>query len=163
MTTSSESARRGAVVAVDFGEKRSGLAACDALRIAAVPVAVVETSDREELLERIVDAVDERGATTVVVGLPLHLAGHASERSRRVLALCEELRRRLPHVDVRTWDERLTTKEATSLLAAGGVRGKRRKELLDAVAAVVILRAFLAHGGAPSSPAVLPPRVEPSP
>jgi putative Holliday junction resolvase len=142
-------APRGAVVAVDFGEKRSGLAACDALRIAAVPIGVVETSDREVLLERIVDAVDERSATTVIVGLPLHMAGHASERSRRVLALCEELRRRLPHVDVATWDERLTTREATHLLTQGGLRGKQRKAHVDEVAAVVILRSYLssATGG----------------
>jgi putative Holliday junction resolvase len=132
-------------VALDYGDKRSGLAACDALRLAAVPVAVVETSDREELLEAVVDAVDERGATTLVVGLPLHMAGHEIARSRQVRELCEELRRRLPNVDVEAWDERLTTKEATYLLAEQGVKGKKRKARVDAVAAVLLLRSYLTH------------------
>jgi putative Holliday junction resolvase len=134
---------RGAVVAVDFGERRTGLAACDALRIAAMPIAVIVTEDREELLERIVNAVDDRGATTVVVGLPLHLAGHESARSRRVHELSASLRKRLPHVDVVELDERLTTKEANSLLAEGGVHWRKRKKQIDAVAAVVLLRAYL--------------------
>ncbi|HKE02238.1 MAG TPA: Holliday junction resolvase RuvX [Planctomycetota bacterium] len=134
---------RGAVVAVDYGERRTGLAACDPLRIAAMPIGVIETEDREELLERIVDAVDARGATTLVVGLPLHLAGHESARSRRVHELCASLRARLPYVDVVELDERLTTKEANSLLAEGGVRPRDRKRRIDAVAAVVLLRAYL--------------------
>lgn len=150
MTTSSDGPnraprRRGAIVALDYGDKRSGIAACDALHLAAVPVAVVQTQDREELLEAVVEAVDERNATTLVVGLPLHLAGHDSARARGVRDLCEELRRRLPHVDVVPWDERLTTKEAVSLLADVGVRGKKRKERVDAVAAVLILRSYLTH------------------
>jgi putative holliday junction resolvase len=131
------------VVAVDYGEKRTGLAASDALRIAAMPLETITTSDREELLERIVAAVDERDATTVVVGLPLHLAGHESKRSRRVHELCAELRRRLPSVAVVEWDERLSTREANSLLAQGGVHWRARKQKIDAVAAVVILRSYL--------------------
>ncbi|HKE00012.1 MAG TPA: Holliday junction resolvase RuvX [Planctomycetota bacterium] len=137
------SARPGAVVAVDYGEKRTGLAATDALRIAAMPIETVSTSDREELLERIVSAVDERSAKTLVVGLPVHLAGHDSARSRRVHELCAELRRRLPSVDVVEWDERLTTRQANSLLAQGGVHWRARKKKIDAVAAVVILRSYL--------------------
>ena len=133
------------MVALDFGDKRSGLAACDALRLAAVPIGVVHTSDREELLEAVVDAVDERNATTLIVGLPLHMAGHDSGRARQVRQLCEELRKRLPNVDVETWDERLTTKEATYLLAEQGVKGKRRKARVEAVAAVLILRSYLTH------------------
>jgi putative Holliday junction resolvase len=142
-----EGARPGAVLAVDFGEKRTGLAATDSLRIAAMPVGVVETEDREVLLERIVEAADERGARVVVVGLPLHLAGHESARSRSVRALCAALRRRLPSAEIVEWDERLSTREANALLARGGVGWRRRKKAVDAVAAVVILRAYLA--GAP--------------
>jgi putative pre-16S rRNA nuclease len=137
---------KGAVVAVDFGERHTGLAASDALRIAAMPIGVVSTDEREELLERIVDAVDERAATTLVVGLPLHLAGHESARSRRVHVLCEELRKRLPRVEVVEWDERLTTQEANALLARAGLRWQARKSRIDAVAAVVILRSYLERG-----------------
>ncbi len=140
---------RGAVVAVDWGARRTGLAACDRLRIAALPIGVVETQDREELLERIVDAVDERRATTVVVGLPLHLEGGESKRSRETRALCAELRQRLPHVDVVAFDERLTSTEAHGLLAAGGVGWRKRKGRVDAVAAMVILRTYLAHDAGP--------------
>lgn len=134
---------RGAVVAVDYGEKRTGLAACDTLRIAAMPIGLVETEDREVLLERIVAAVDERSAGTLVVGLPLHLAGHESARSRRVRELCAALRKRLPNVEVVELDERLTTREASSLLSQGGIRGRHQKRRIDAVAAVVLLRAYL--------------------
>ncbi|MBL8694514.1 MAG: Holliday junction resolvase RuvX [Planctomycetes bacterium] len=128
---------------MDYGEKRTGLASADALWIAAVPIGTIETSDREELLEAIVDAVDDRNATTVVVGLPLHIAGHDSARSRSVRELCAALRKRLPYVDVVEFDERGTTKEANALMAASGVHWKKRKGKLDAVAAVLILRSYM--------------------
>lgn len=133
----------GAVVAVDYGAKRTGLAACDALRIVAMPIAVIESGDPEVVLEAIVDAVDDRNAKTLVVGLPLHMAGHAGERAATVRALCEQIRRRLPGVEIIEWDERLTTKEATYLLAESGVKGKKRKQQIDAVAAMVILRSWM--------------------
>ncbi|MFN0206626.1 MAG: Holliday junction resolvase RuvX [Planctomycetota bacterium] len=138
---------RGAVVAVDYGARRTGLAACDSLRIAAVPIGVVHTTDREELIERIVDAVDERNATTLVFGLPLHMGGHDSERSRTVRALAADVKNRLPNVDVVEVDERLTTKEATILLAQAGLKGKKRKDFVDAVAAMIILKTYLKDEG----------------
>lgn len=137
-------ATSGAILAVDYGAKRTGLAATDSLRIVAMPVAVIETSNPEELLERIITEIDERSIKTLVVGLPLHLAGHAGERVATVRALCEQIRRRVPGLEIIEWDERLSTKEATYLLAEAGIKGKKRKQQIDAVAAVVILRSYLA-------------------
>lgn len=134
-------------MAVDYGEKRTGIAACDALRIAAIPVSVIETADRETLLERIVDAIDARGARTMIIGLPLHMAGHESARVKTIRELCVEIKNRVPGLEIIEWDERLTTKEATILLAEAGVKGKRRKQRIDAVAATLILRSWMQGGG----------------
>jgi putative Holliday junction resolvase len=133
----------GAVVAVDFGEKRTGIAACDPLRIAAIPVGVIASADREELLERVIAAAEERNAMTLVVGLPLHMWGGESPRVAWVRGLCAEIRQRMPNLEIVEWDERLTSKEATILLAAAGIKGKKRKDHLDAVAATLILRSWM--------------------
>ncbi|MBI3817331.1 MAG: Holliday junction resolvase RuvX [Planctomycetes bacterium] len=133
----------GAIVAVDYGDKRTGLAACDSMRIAAMPIAVVETTDPEQLLEAIVDAVDDRNAKILVVGLPLHMSGHAGARVAKVRELCDQIRRRIPGIEIIEWDERLTTKAATYLLAEAGIKGKKRKQQIDAVAATLILRSYL--------------------
>jgi len=84
--------------------------------------------------------VEEEGARALVVGLPLSLSGSPGPQAQRVQALVEALAVRLA-VPVLTWDERLTSAEARRRLASGG--GRRHKRDVDALAAAIILQAYL--------------------
>jgi putative Holliday junction resolvase len=135
------------VLGVDLGTRRIGLALSDSLGITAGPLAVIERSgDRAADHRAILDAAGEAAATRIVVGLPLSLStGAAGPAARAVLDEVDELARRaaLEGVAVETYDERLSTVSAQSALAAGGVKARDRRRLVDKVAAAVILQSWL--------------------
>jgi putative Holliday junction resolvase len=130
------------IVALDYGERRIGVAASDALGIAASPITVIERGSLAEDTERIRELVRHREAGLVVMGLPLNMDGSPGPMARRVRRFASALRRELD-VEVRLWDERLSTSEAERALVAAGRRRARRREIRDAVAAAVILQAYL--------------------
>jgi putative Holliday junction resolvase len=136
-------------VALDIGERRIGVALSDSNGIVATPYEVVTRSgDRARDHRRIAGLVEEAGAGVVVVGLPLSLDGSVGPAAAGVLAEVEELRAALGTlgVEVVTWDERLTTVEAERSLRAMGVKGGRRRRVVDQVAATVILQSWLEAG-----------------
>lgn len=134
----------GRTLAVDYGLKRTGLAVCDALGIAAQPLEAVVSRSLDRTVEAIVDHVQERGIVRVVVGMPYLPDGREGEQVKSVFVFLDALRAKLPEkVELLHQDERHTTKEARSLMRETGLRGRKAKEKLDSVAAVVILRQFL--------------------
>lgn len=132
------------ILAVDYGDARTGLAVCDRDELIASPVGVIREYNRERLLERVAAAAAEQGAARIVVGNPLNMNGTAGERSELVSAFASRLKERsgLPVV---LWDERSTTVSAIGILNTTDVRGKKRKAVIDAVAAVLILESYLAY------------------
>ena len=141
--------REARVLGVDLGTRRIGLAISDALGITAGPLTVIERSgDRAADHSAILDAAREADATRIVVGLPLSLAtGRLGPAARSVLDEVAELARRAegtePPLSVETYDERLSTVSAEAALAAGGVKARARRGLVDKVAAAVILQSWL--------------------
>jgi putative Holliday junction resolvase len=135
----------GRVLAIDLGQARLGLAVSDPLGITAQPLGTVERSASPRIdLARIAALVAEREVTTVVVGLPLQMSGKEGLQAAGAREFAARLAARLARgVDVRLWDERLTTVEAERLLVAADVRRSRRKHVVDTVAAVLILQSFL--------------------
>jgi len=137
------------VLGVDLGTRRIGLALSDPLGIIAGPLTVIERSgDRAADHDRILSAAREAEAGRIVVGLPLSLStGRPGPAAKAVLAEVAELAQRAgrcePSVAVETWDERLTTVTAEAALTAGGVRGRARRQVVDKVAAAVILQSWL--------------------
>ena len=135
------------VLGVDLGTRRIGLALSDPLGITAGPLAVIERSgDRAADHRAILEAGREAGATRIVVGLPLALStGAAGPAARAVLDEVDELSRRaaLVGMAVETHDERLSTVSAQAALAAGGVKARNRRGVVDKVAAAVILQSWL--------------------
>lgn len=128
---------------LDLGERRIGVALSDSAGTLATPYEVLTRSgDRARDHARLAAMVDETGAEVVVVGLPLSLDGSHGPAATRVEAEVEELRGRLG-VPVDTWDERLSTVEAERRLRSAGVRGRRRRHVVDQVAATVILQSWL--------------------
>lgn len=135
----------GRALALDLGRKRIGVAVCDDARTVATPYRTVNRSGhRPDEHETLAALVDEVGAGVVIVGLPLSLDGSAGPAAKAVLAEVRALRKLLP-VPVETHDERLSTVTAEANLDHGGVRGPRRREVVDQLAAAVILQAWLDH------------------
>jgi putative pre-16S rRNA nuclease len=133
-------------VALDIGTRRIGVALSDSGGTVATPYEVVTRSgDRSVDHRRIAALVEEARAEVVVVGLPLSLDGSAGPAAQAILAEVDELRGVLP-VSVVTWDERLSTVEAERSLRAMRVRKGRHRQVVDQVAATVILQSWLDAG-----------------
>ena len=131
-------------IAVDYGERRTGLAVCDASELIVTPVTPqIEEKSLNKVAEAAAAARLAQGAEGVVCGLPRNMDGTEGERAAksRKLAKTVELWSGLP---VRMWDERQTTCAAADLLDESGTYGSRRKEILDSVSATVILEDYLA-------------------
>lgn len=135
--------RPGPLLGVDVGEVRVGLAASDPDGLVATPVTTLARDEQGETdLDRIAAEVLERGAVTVVVGLPRSLSGEEGLAAERVRRYAGALQRRL-EVPVRLWDERLTTVDAHRVLRSSGVPGRAQRGVVDQAAAVLILQAAL--------------------
>ena len=130
------------IMAVDLGKARTGLAICDEQERLASPVGTVTEHNEERLVERVARAAAEQGAAMLVVGHPRNMDGSRGDSARRAEQLAARLRERTG-LPVELWDERMTTVSAIGYLNAVDVRGKRRKQVVDTVAATIILEDFL--------------------
>lgn len=130
-------------LAVDPGDKRTGLAVGDRVTGIVTPVAVIVTTDPRERLRRILAAVDDHEAQAVVIGLPLNMDGTAGPAAEQAKALAQTVaaERNLP---VHLFDERLTSFAADGQMARSGLTHKQKRELRDALAAATILRDYFA-------------------
>jgi putative Holliday junction resolvase len=130
-------------VGLDLGARRIGVALCDSAGTLATPYEVVlRSGDRQRDHRRIAELVAEAEAEVVVVGLPLSLDGSVGPAAAGVQAEVAELREHLG-VPVEVWDERLSTVEAGRRLQSAGVPGRKRRHVIDQVAATVILQSWL--------------------
>lgn len=129
-------------LAVDLGDKRVGLAVSDSLGIAASPVGVIQVTSPDDLARQVAAVAKDKGATVLVVGLPINMDGseHKSAASARARA---ELCGRRAGLPVEYVDERLTTVEAGRRLWESGLTNKNRKSRVDFVAATLILQSWL--------------------
>lgn len=107
--------------------------------------------DSDELLDHIAGLVDERTVATFVIGFPYNMDGTEGPRAEQVTAFIERVHARFPDVSVAKQDERLSTKEAESLLREAGHFGDERKARRDSWSALVILRDWIAAGEPSSS------------
>ncbi len=129
------------ILAVDYGDARTGLAATDWTGAIVVPLPRIDGRDAKAVATAIAAIVAERETELVVLGMPLALDGGAGQRARRTGEFLALLRATLP-CPVATVDESHTTDEAHERLKLGGLKAKRRKDLADSVAALVILERF---------------------
>jgi len=131
------------ILSVDYGDARTGLAVCDKSELLASPVAVIAERNRERLVAGILAQAKALAVEEIVVGNPLNMNGTAGPRSELAHQLAETLREQ-SGLPVTLWDERSTTVSAIGILNQTDVRGKKRKAVIDAVAAVLILESYLA-------------------
>ena len=130
---------QGARVAIDYGDKRIGIAKSDNSGLIASPVmTLVNSGSTQNIFSAIKDLVEEGNVTLIYIGLPLHLSGRESESSDKARRFATLLRQHLPQsVQVRLLDERLTTTSALGELKSAGLKSNR--ENIDQLAAVKIL------------------------
>ena len=129
-----------AILGLDVGEKRIGVALADGLL--AIPLSVIDRTGEAADIEQLLALAREYGSERIVVGLPRSMNGSIGRQAEEVLAFSGALAQ---HVDipVDTWDERLSTVAAERLLTDTGMKREKRKGKRDAMAAAIILQAYL--------------------
>ena len=130
------------VMAVDYGDTRTGLAVSDASGTLAGEVWVVTEKSQKAVVQKIADEARARGVNIIVVGYPKNMDGSAGPRAEKSERLATLLRAGCD-IEVVLWDERMTTVSAHRILSEAGRYGKKRKKTVDAVAASLILENYL--------------------
>ena len=132
------------ILALDVGRKRIGLAVSDPLGITAQGLGVLIRQDRETDLARLLEVCREYGVKEIVVGLPRHMDGRPGKQAPEIMELAQALGEAMDAV-VTPWDERLTTVEADRVLLQADLSRRRRRQVVDQVAAVLILQSYLEY------------------
>jgi putative Holliday junction resolvase len=132
----------GCLVGLDVGDARIGVAVADELGLTAHGLGVVRRSKLADDLKRLAEFLAEYPPERFVVGLPLNMNGSAGPQAQKVRAFARELERHF-QVPVDTWDERLTTFEANNKLMELGLSGRKRRGLVDKLAAALILQGYM--------------------
>lgn len=132
----------GRIIGLDVGDVRTGVAISDPLGMFASPHSTIAMASAEENLAAVRRVVEETGAVTIVAGIPLDREGKPGPQAEKILAFVDTLRGALA-VPVETIDERFTTAGADRALRAMGASGKKRRTVVDKVAAAQILQTYL--------------------
>ncbi len=130
------------ILSVDYGKVRTGIAICDKQEIIASPVTVITETRQEALAEKIAEISSKKGAELIVMGLPRNMDGTEGESAENVRAFAEILKEKT-RLNVVLRDERCTTITAHEYLNITDTKGKKRKAVVDSVAAVIILEDYL--------------------
>ncbi len=132
----------GRILALDYGTKRIGVALSDELGWTAQPLETFERRTLDRDVAHIAALVESHSVERVVLGLPLQLDGREGPAVRAMREFTDKLEASLP-VPVVLWDDRMTTKAAEELLIAADVSRKKRKGIVDRIAAAILLRSYL--------------------
>ncbi len=130
------------ILSVDLGKARTGIAVSDETEFIASPVCVIEETDFEKLLYKIKDIIIKLGAKKIVLGLPKNMDGSEGESAINAREFGEKLNE-VTYCEVIMWDERNSTVSAHNYLNTANKKGKKRKQIIDSVAAVIILQNYL--------------------
>lgn len=130
------------IMAIDYGDARTGVAVSDALGMIAGETFVIAEWDAEALSKRLVHEAGSRGVGTLVLGLPRNMDGTEGSRAEKARAL-KALLENDGAPTVVLWDERRTTIDAHRILRENGKKEKKHKNTVDAVAAALILEGYL--------------------
>ena len=131
------------IMSVDLGDARTGIAVSDKGEGFAFPRTVINEWNKDKLIEKILVEARNSGAERIVVGLPKNMDGSLGFKAKECTELAEKIREGFISGEVVMWDERCTTVSAHHALNATNTRGKKRKAVVDAVAATMILEDYL--------------------
>lgn len=131
------------IVAIDYGEKRTGLAASDPMQIIANGITTVDT--KKELLPFLKEYISKEEVETIVVGFPKTLRNEPAIVTALITPFVEKLRRTYPKIEVVCYDERFTSKMAFQTMIDSGIskKARRNKALIDQISATIILQNYM--------------------
>lgn len=132
------------IMSVDLGKARTGIAVSDSGESFAFPKGVITEYSTEKLVNKLCSAANEHKAELIVVGYPKNMDGSIGWRAEECAEIAEKLKT-ASGKEVILWDERCTTVSAHTALNFTDTRGKKRKNVVDAVAAVIILEDYLGY------------------
>ncbi len=131
---------KGKILAIDYGDKRVGVAISDYNKEIAFPRDFLENNN--QVIDHLRDIIEEEEVIKVILGLPLEMSGQQGESALKAMEFGRKLMRQVT-VPVEFFDERLTTKQASDKLSAMGVKQKEQKQGIDSASAQVMLEAYL--------------------
>jgi len=132
------------IMSVDAGKARTGIAVSDAGASFAFPKEVIHEYNQEKLIEKLCICAKKYAAQRIVVGLPVNMDGSHGSRAEECKGIAEALEA-TSGIETVLWDERCTTVAAYTALDNAGTYGKKRKNVIDAVAATMILENYLTY------------------
>ena len=132
------------IMAIDLGKVRTGLAVCDKNELITTPLCTLTAKSRNELAEKILEKIAQTKAEMLVIGLPKNMDGTLGESAKASLEFKKILEEKAG-LPVAAWDERRTTIAAASYLNTTNTRGKKRKSIIDALSASIILENYIAY------------------
>lgn len=130
------------ILALDIGLRRIGLAVSDELGITAQGLPTLQRRDLRSDLDALSSLIQQYKVRLVIAGNPLHMSGRESPGTARAVEFTARLRARTG-VEVRLWDERLTTREASRVLVESGISIRKRAQAVDRLSAVILLESYL--------------------
>ena len=133
----------GRILGLDVGDKTIGIALSDELHWTAQGVMTLKREGRKKDIPALVQFVTTHDVEEIVLGFPKNMNNTIGERAEKVLKFSRRLEAQLPNIKISLWDERLTTVAANHALLEADVSRKKRKEVIDTVAAVLILQGYL--------------------
>lgn len=134
------------ILGLDVGSKTIGVAVSDELGITAQGLKIIRRKSKEEDLKELSAIISQFKIEKIVVGLPKKMDGTLGSQAEIILAWIQWLRQKIS-LPVETWDERFSTVEASRTLIKADLSRKRRKEVIDKLAAVLILQGYLQQAG----------------
>lgn len=143
-SSETEHSAKSRILALDFGSKNIGLAVTDELGLTAQGLPTLRRTNKRNDFDHLRRAIKQYGVGELVMGLPLRLSGDTGIQSDKVEVFAAELRKRFK-LPVHLFDERLTSVEANRVLRESEMSIRRRAEVVDQLAAVLILQAFLEY------------------
>jgi putative Holliday junction resolvase len=149
--SSANLSKKGRVLALDYGQRRIGIAISDELGLTASPLSTMERTNRRDDVRRLREVVREHTVRKIVVGLPLHLDGRSSEMADEVKRFASRIEKQLG-LPVELVDERLTSWDAAQMEAAARRRAGSPATTRDDVAAAIFLRDYLEQKAAAPRP-----------
>jgi len=134
----------GRILAVDWGERRIGLALSDETQVLAQPLTTLtRRAGKRFPMAQLLEQVKKHNVVGIVVGLPLHESGAEGDAAHAARALADDIKRRVGDLEVRMWDERMTTARVLAAIREMGGKTRGRKEDVDAMAAALLLQHYL--------------------
>ena len=129
-------------ISIDYGEKRIGVAVTDQLKMFVTPYTTIENRSEDWVFSELLKIFSEQRIERVIIGLPLNIEGEDTPKTTEVRVFFQKLTEKT-NLPLILWDERYSTSEANEFLISKGINWQKSKEIVDQIAAAVILESYL--------------------